>query len=525
MNTSHNRVFGVLFPVLLFFCGTLLLAQNTKVTVLQHTIDAFPAIALKVQVLDKESAPLKDVKSDQFTITLNGKKTKSITAQRFEESGKNIKFLICLDISGTMQGAPLDEMKGAVRTFIRQMRSSDELAIAAFSDTYTMVAEFSSDKNYLNQRVDALTADGNYSEIFDAMIRGTKHLKLTGDTVARALIVITDGKNESRTNAYTAEDVIREAKDALVPIFTIGYTRQDQAYFSYLEKISAQTGGTFYPAPNGRELESAINKMYRLMLDSYSITCEAECYESDGKPIPLSITVDYNKESSVVSKDIIIPAGKKAACPLNWVMIGGGAGIVFAGLGVLFFFLGRKAKKKKSELQKLSQEKAKQAEREAEELKRHAQLQQQLQDIEKKNEDLKKVLLEKEKAQTPQMRETKMVPEETEKTIVLNVSSNPDKGTRLRMEILNGNYSGKTLEFMNDGGTIGRRDDNMYVLKEETISGYHCVIRFADGIFSLEDLNSSNGSYINARKVNGMQVLKNGDLFSLGRVEGRIKIQ
>ena len=66
---------------------------------------------------------------------------------------------------------------------------------------------------------------------------------------------------------------------------------------------------------------------------------------------------------------------------------------------------------------------------------------------------------------------------------------------------------------------IGRGKDNDICLLNDSISLHHAEIhRRRDGTFYVVDLSSSNGVYVNARKVNQNE-LKNGDEIELGEVK------
>jgi type VI secretion system FHA domain protein len=47
------------------------------------------------------------------------------------------------------------------------------------------------------------------------------------------------------------------------------------------------------------------------------------------------------------------------------------------------------------------------------------------------------------------------------------------------------------------GGTIGRQADCSWVLQDPYVSGHHALIRYVNGVFSIEDTRSRNGVFIN----------------------------
>lgn len=68
--------------------------------------------------------------------------------------------------------------------------------------------------------------------------------------------------------------------------------------------------------------------------------------------------------------------------------------------------------------------------------------------------------------------------------------------------------------------TIGRQDDNSIVLNEVTVSRHHASITYEKGSFTIEDLGSSNGTFINGEKIGpGKHVISIGDRLRFGSTE------
>jgi general secretion pathway protein E len=68
--------------------------------------------------------------------------------------------------------------------------------------------------------------------------------------------------------------------------------------------------------------------------------------------------------------------------------------------------------------------------------------------------------------------------------------------------------------------SIGRHPDNALVLPDELTSRHHCVIeRWGEG-FRVRDLNSSNGTKLNALRITE-EILDNGDVVKVGSIELR----
>jgi pSer/pThr/pTyr-binding forkhead associated (FHA) protein len=90
-------------------------------------------------------------------------------------------------------------------------------------------------------------------------------------------------------------------------------------------------------------------------------------------------------------------------------------------------------------------------------------------------------------------------------------------GEKLRLKIVAGNAAGDTVE-VEDEFQIGRQSEGAGSLASDIeISRRHAVIRAAaDGRFVIEDLGSTNGTYVNGRRVEAPLALEVGDRIEVG---------
>ncbi|KIQ35799.1 signal peptide protein [Variovorax paradoxus] len=66
-----------------------------------------------------------------------------------------------------------------------------------------------------------------------------------------------------------------------------------------------------------------------------------------------------------------------------------------------------------------------------------------------------------------------------------------------------------------DRTTLGRRAYNDIVIDNLAVSGEHAVLHMSDGEVQIEDLNSTNGTYVNALAIQ-KQTLKDNDVVEVG---------
>lgn len=75
----------------------------------------------------------------------------------------------------------------------------------------------------------------------------------------------------------------------------------------------------------------------------------------------------------------------------------------------------------------------------------------------------------------------------------------------------------KHIDLENHRTTLGRKSHNNIVLDSIVVSGEHCVFELHDvDEVIVEDLKSTNGTYINGRAIKSRQLLRDNDLITIG---------
>jgi predicted component of type VI protein secretion system len=70
--------------------------------------------------------------------------------------------------------------------------------------------------------------------------------------------------------------------------------------------------------------------------------------------------------------------------------------------------------------------------------------------------------------------------------------------------------------------TIGRADAEV-MLEDPEVSRHHARIKVEDGVVTLEDLGSRNGTYVNDETVRAARPLQDGDVIRLGHTAWRLE--
>ncbi len=81
-----------------------------------------------------------------------------------------------------------------------------------------------------------------------------------------------------------------------------------------------------------------------------------------------------------------------------------------------------------------------------------------------------------------------------------------------------GSLAGRVVRIDRDLGTLGRREDNPYVIPDPRVSRVHAEIRREPSAVIITDLGSAAGTKVNDEALEGPRVIRHGDRVSFGPV-------
>ena len=70
---------------------------------------------------------------------------------------------------------------------------------------------------------------------------------------------------------------------------------------------------------------------------------------------------------------------------------------------------------------------------------------------------------------------------------------------------------------------LGRTEDNDLVLRAKSVSRHHAEINLSGELLWIRDLKSTNGTYVNYKRITEATELKEGDIVNIGRMELAVK--
>src|SRR6185312_10017755 len=179
------------------------------------------------------------------------------------EPGKNqqVTTVLVLDTSGSMRGkasdkdrrSKMDALEQAASRFVELMRPTAQTTLLPFSSTVSSPEKFSSDKKSLKQRISKLEPRGG-TLLYDATLAGVETLQAARLTGRKAVVVLTDGKDEAPGSRHSDRLVIERAREAKVPLYMLGLGRKSEINEEVMKRMARETGGEYYHAENQQRL-------------------------------------------------------------------------------------------------------------------------------------------------------------------------------------------------------------------------------------------------------------------------------
>ncbi len=87
---------------------------------------------------------------------------------------------------------------------------------------------------------------------------------------------------------------------------------------------------------------------------------------------------------------------------------------------------------------------------------------------------------------------------------------------------MSGDQKGEDFRLHDGKNTVGSGSDSQIALRDSTVSSQHASVRHEDGKFIMTDLDSSNGTFLNDRKV-VREELNDNDTIRFGEVIVKFK--
>jgi hypothetical protein len=385
---------------------------------------------------------------------------------------------LLIDTSGSIRPQDLAKAREISRGLLEGLPPDGQIALFTFDDQSRLVLPRTSYRAAISKAVEGVHVAGQWTALNDALYDAGRYLR-DAPSSRKAIVLITDGLDEN--SAVNLDDALSVAQASAIPVYAVGV---GHAQDRILRRIAKLTSGEYESG------EKARGEMIAGSIARLSVT-------------PSPIASPATAALGGLNKREPAPAGPavetKASAPSRLGSVGllVGAGVVLIAL-VAATATRRRAKARcptcGRELPDPLATCVFCAAKESEVLRADSEL--------RSDVTLPPVLGDTVMARLDGTEEF------LEKTITLR--ENPF------LTITKGPGQGQLFPIhLRSPTSLGRAKANDIVLSDVAISSQHCRIRVEEGRFILHDLRSTNGTYVNEKRVS-RYALNEGDTIKIG---------
>ena len=514
-----------------FLLLTCSVSADVSVVILKGEAVGDKKAALSVSAVDESGRPVRGLTSGNFELFVGGEKVDNFVLEPTSTTEEPLSVILGVDVSGSMWGTPFKETQKAISIFLDQLEKADFVSLMSFGTEVGFVADFTRERYVIRSQVEALRPVDDWTRLYDATYEAIRKGK-DAPTTRAAVILLTDGRDEG--SERNRKDAIELATGASVPVFTIGIGENIDSEF--LQEIGQVSGGDFVSTPEPGNIsvlyQSVLEQLKHQYLIQFDFTREPSTYKA-------VLTLVHGNETARSSKEFLFnPTGAtiivppQATKPLEmpekpWhvsltsrqLMILGAALLGgFVVLIVLLTFVYFKVRRRRVEREKTERE-----ERES----RDNRLMEMLESGGSRECELEYPTEHHTAVQALDTRSSQMTRiAPTSSDVLLQIDgmkrSVPlvHEGVEVLEELIVAKKSKERASFRKPGA-VYLWTKNDYVTRPSKERFGHARIFLGEGErFMIEDLGSTNGTWIGGKKIDGVFPLQDGDALDVGGKEG-----
>ena len=165
----------------------------------------------------------------------------------WQAARKDVNLVMILDVSGSMDGNKIKNMRRAAIQFVEQMGDDDFITIVAFSSQPIVLIHHEQvglTRENVIRTIESLEASGD-TALYDAIGMGANSIaNTTSSQTSNAMVVLTDGL-DNNSFQYTFDQYLIETATANdTTVFTIAYG--NDADREVLAELASRANGNFY---------------------------------------------------------------------------------------------------------------------------------------------------------------------------------------------------------------------------------------------------------------------------------------
>ena len=259
----------------------------------RYDLNGSTTMVVEFRNLDGELDP------SQLVVTANGQPVQLVGVDPLGQTQEPVGIVLVIDVSGSMEGAPMEAAKAAAANFVSQKRPGDFIALVTFGDTVQTVSGFTTNIEALNARIAELVAAGE-TAFNDGVIQGINLFEQSNaSALRRNIIVLTDGADTVSTS--TTDDVLAAINDPNNPVRVFGVALESPEFQpAAVQQIADAGEGLFLSTSDPAQLAALYGQIQREIGNLLVVRLGSPVFNAG----PVEFSVTYAGLSAVQTVDV-----------------------------------------------------------------------------------------------------------------------------------------------------------------------------------------------------------------------------
>jgi hypothetical protein len=245
---------------------------------LSQVLSDGPALVAYVAVRDEGGDVVSGIGPRQIHATVGAEVADVEGFTSFAEAGEGVTYLFLVDVSQSIVGPRFEQMRASLREWVAALGPADRAALITFGSQVRTLLAPTADRAALNAAIDTLAPTDRHTQLHAALLRALdlSRQRSEGLPRRRAIVVLSDGLDDAQGGPSAGEVLARMAEEA-APIYAIGFSgvrdrSRREAALAALGRFARQSGGSFAdagggsPAPALEAMRRRIQEVYRAEL-------------------------------------------------------------------------------------------------------------------------------------------------------------------------------------------------------------------------------------------------------------------
>lgn len=249
----------------------------------------FPAVTVYLAANDQNGQPVLGLRKENFSLTEDGQ---PVVITGFTAAGSQAAtVMLVIDGSGSMADAnKIGGAQQAAISFVQHLQpGQDQAGLIVFNNNIAVsqplgMVSAASQKALIDQ-INAINPESG-TEFYLAVQKAIEQLQSVGGR--KVVLALTDGLDNNKEARL--EDTIALAKQANVPIYTIGLGGTTDLDEAGMQQLADQSGATYAHSPSAADLEKLYLAIASNLRNEYALTYRSVTPNLDGTRRSLQVS-------------------------------------------------------------------------------------------------------------------------------------------------------------------------------------------------------------------------------------------